>query len=156
MNNKWRSVGLTTGVLVLGGIFLVGFAEGKGVLPSRFDKAVSIVKDVLSPEYIKQLARGSGECDQSATSTDCVTVQTSPAPSVPAGTRPSPTFGMSKNTYTDAKHGFSLKYPDELTLINGGDVQLVDSRNEKGFSLKICTPESPCGREFKDASVKSS
>lgn len=140
--------------LVLGGIFFVSLAEGQGVLPSRLDKAVSIVKEALSLQNLQQLTRGPGECDQSATSTDCATINSKPPVEESIPTRPS-TFGALKNTYTDEKYGFSLKYPDGLTLINGGDLQLVDSRNEKAFSLKICNPESPCGRELKDNSVKS-
>jgi hypothetical protein len=155
MSNKWIFSGI--GIFVLGGVFFVGFAEGQGVLPSRLDKAVAIVKQTLSADYIKQLARGAGECDQSATSTDCskVTVQDSSIFEPQNNAKLNLTFGPLANTYADAKYGFKLKYPDELVLIDGGDLQLVDKRNEKAFSLKICNPESPCGRELSDASVKS-
>lgn len=67
-------------------------------------------------------------CDQSSTTTPCSEIEAaqkaaaleSPETTAPS-TRPAPTYGPLVNTYTDAKYGFSLKYPKSFEIQPKGD-----------------------------------
>jgi hypothetical protein len=147
--------GIIGGVVLATGVVFVSFAEGQDMLPSRFDKAVSLAKAILSPEYIKQLGRRAGECDQSATTTDCSKIVHTPPPPPVDGGKSDISFGPLKNIYTDSKYGFSLKYPDEVFVVDGGDIALEHRLGGKNFFLKICNPTSLCGSVYSTAAPRS-
>lgn len=124
-----------------------------GIGKSFSDIAQPLVQALLPNE------RGQGssiDCDQEGTTTPCAS-----SPffiSNDRQQRQSPlskkSFGFLVHTYTNEPYGFSLKYPDELSIENGGDIALTDNVSGKKFSLKICSPQSLCGSTF--ATVPSS
>jgi hypothetical protein len=147
-------IGLLGVIFLIGGGFFVGSAQGFDAIYQIFSKP-----QLITPPSPGSKALDVVGCDQGATTTPCSVLQAlqAKAPQQPAQPAQSQgrVYGPLTNTYTDAKYGFSLKYPDELTVINGGDVELVDRNNEKLFSLKVCNPDSPCGRGFTAAAIKS-